>query len=296
MMRIRIGDVFQFVKGGARVAAGILLHPYRFFAFARLFSLAKSGRDREALELVDRCRGKRFPAICNSLALVMSHDNRSEVGIRFLQGQTQLATPTHYAWESLANAYLSSGHAAKALRVLMTMTSEHPEWVGGRSQMLLASTLRSLGRNDEALKALRKAIVLGGDKAGAHYALGFTHLELGDYTEAAAEFSESVRLYADWDGQYGFMRDINRAFACYGLGCAYHGQRDFQSAAREYTKAIDLLPNYFEAHYALGLACMDLGECEKAAFEASEALRIRPSSSEATDLRERARAQTDETN
>jgi tetratricopeptide (TPR) repeat protein len=52
--------------------------------------------------------------------------------------------------------------------------------------------LRRLGKLEESITDLKKAIELGGDKASAHNNLGLSYFEKEDFEEALSEFTKAI--------------------------------------------------------------------------------------------------------
>jgi tetratricopeptide (TPR) repeat protein len=99
---------------------------------------------------------------------------------------------------------------------------------------------------------------------------------LGRASDAAAEFSQAIRLQPD------------NADAHYNLGIALEQADRVQEAVGEFKETIRLRPDDADAHFNLGIALATLGQIDKSVAEFSEALRIRPDFPEAREAMERA--------
>ena len=86
------------------------------------------------------------------------------------------------------------------------------------------------------------------------------------YTEAAAMFEKAVPL----------AKDKNQAIVLAKLGDAYHKARQFDKAAENYQKAIELKADDATYHNGLGNAYAELGKIPEAAAEFKKAAEVDP--------------------
>jgi serine/threonine protein kinase/tetratricopeptide (TPR) repeat protein len=100
------------------------------------------------------------------------------------------------------------------------------------SQFVRGLVLRRLGRSDEALGALRKAILLQPDQGDFHYALGGALSDQGQQEEAVAAFQEAAALQPQSaDFQYALANALAR------IG-------KYSEAAGVYQRALDANPQF----------------------------------------------------
>ena len=64
--------------------------------------------------------------------------------------------------------------------------------------------------------------------------------------------------------------------AHYNLGLIYQKQGDFASALKEFSRVLELKPDYFEAHNSLGTTYSHLNQIEKALFHYQKAIELNP--------------------
>ena len=112
----------------------------------------------------------------------------------------------------------------------------------------LGSARAELGRNDEALDALGQAVRIDATYAPAR-------LRLADVLLATGEVEQSRALYAALTRE-----DPDLVHAVYGLGRSLSELRQHAAAVEQLARAIELVPEFGSAHYALGLAYRDLGD------------------------------------
>jgi tetratricopeptide (TPR) repeat protein len=103
------------------------------------------------------------------------------------------------------------------------------------------------------------------DNVALHDDLALLYVEAGDLANAAAQFSESLRL------------NPAAASAHYNLGNALFGLRRFDEAERRFREAIELQPDYGLAHQGLALVLGATNRDEEAARHFDEAVRLTPS-------------------
>ncbi len=119
-----------------------------------------------------------------------------------------LLYPVHvYAQDSLASALYQKGHAlleqgnnARALLFLEDATSHDSTlvkaWIDtGHCQI-------NLGKPEEAVKALTKALELNTNDAVAHYYLGEAYSMTSQYPEAIKEYKQAVNFQPDFNDAY----------------------------------------------------------------------------------------------
>ena len=87
--------------------------------------------------------------------------------------------------------------------------------------------LRRMGKLDQSIEELKKAVGLKNDKSGAHNNLGLSYFEKEDYDEALNEFTKSIALE-----QHPFHYN-NRGLAYYHIGQNELAQKDFDEAIKK---------------------------------------------------------------
>ncbi len=123
----------------------------------------------------------------------------------------------------------------------------------------LGVTYGRLGRYDDAVLALQKAIRLNPQHAEYHFQLGMIFVQKKEYGNAIAAFKEAIRL------------DPNQAKSVYQLGLAYKKEGCDREAIVILEEAIQLQPGQADGHDDLGRAYMSTGRWSDAikSFEKS---------------------------
>ncbi len=119
------------------------------------------------------------------------------------------------------------------------------------------------GRDEEAAKALKRAISLNPNDICPHDALGRMYYARGRYAESIEAFQQRIKLRPT-------------AVSYHFLGNAYHFTGKLDDALAAYQKAIHLSPKYEEAYIELGKVYDRLG-CHVDAIDSyKRALKIQP--------------------
>lgn len=144
-------------------------------------------------------------------------------------------------------------------------------------------------RYQAAVDELRQAIKLSPDWEDPHYVLGLSLTELGQLSEAIAEFKQVIELaikdepkilsYYNMGNAHADLAQYDAAIAAYqqaiklnhtlsrphnNLGLAYAAQDRFEEAVAEFKQAVKLRSDYAQAHYNLGVAYLQMGRKEEA--------------------------------
>lgn len=150
---------------------------------------------------------------------------------------------------------------------------------------------------DHAIKDLKQAIKLDPDYAYAYNNLGSTYNDLGninnnenDFDEAISNFNKAIELdtkyaiaYYNRGLSYNFkcVIYINKMKACYKTNTPYSVYDDeaitnYDNAIADYTKSIQLKPDYVKAHNARSELYLIKGEKEKAQSDFEKANSLPP--------------------
>jgi tetratricopeptide (TPR) repeat protein len=134
----------------------------------------------------------------------------------------------------------------------------------------LGHTYGSLGRWQDAIEALKRAIRIKPDYAEAHRFLGFAYgFYLGRYQDAIESHKQAIRIKPDF------------AMAHYNLGVAYAKLGRWQDMVEAYKQIIRIKPDLAEAHNSLGFAYGKLGRYQDAIEFCKQAIRLKPDYAEA---------------
>ena len=121
-----------------------------------------------------------------------------------------------------------------------------------------------LGRYEEAIKDLDKAIKLDPNYAEAYNDRGGAKAGLGRYEEAIKDLDKAIKLDSNYTEAYN-----NRGGARYMLG-------KYKKAIGDYDKAIKLDPNDAATYYNRGLAKAKLGKHEESIRDFDKAIELDP--------------------
>ena len=129
--------------------------------------------------------------------------------------------------------------------------------------------LSELGRLDEALAALERAVKANPDAADAHNNRGHVLQRLGRNEDALECFERALALHPN------YVEALNNR------GNALQGLRRLAEALSCYERALALRPGYAEAHYNRGSALKQFGRHDDALAAFDKALALRPGYAEA---------------
>ena len=164
----------------------------------------------------------------------------------------------------------------------------------------VAASYRQLGKFEEAIGWLLKAVAVEPDSAMIHYNLGIYYQKSNDSQKAIPEFLKAIQLKPDYlkarlalSDSYTDIGDNANALSClqsatasspgsadahYKLGVVYRHSGEPQKAIDEYKKALKINPNDRDAMNAVGYALTDLGQKEEAVFWYKSCLTANPDS------------------
>ncbi|MBT1072719.1 O-linked N-acetylglucosamine transferase family protein [Pelotalea chapellei] len=128
----------------------------------------------------------------------------------------------------------------------------------------LGNTLTSLGRYDEAVKNYRHALDIEPNCAGTHYNLGNVLHFLDRNDEAVACYRKALNIKPDYTDVYNHLGNVFRK-----LGRLLEAEENFR-------RALELNPNAPGVHNNLGNILMDLGRLDEAESSFRRALELRP--------------------
>jgi len=176
----------------------------------------------------------------------------------------------------LARGYLESRQPDSALKFSKEVVQAYPYYINALHN--LGTAYFRTGNLDEALNWFERVLEIKPDYAETHeaiYALGRALLEQKSFAKAQTAFETGIQ-YKPEDSLYHFHRGI----------AALNLER--VSVAKEgFEKAVQLRPNWDEAHLRLGtILFYSLGEKEKGVQHLQKALELNPSAPYADPLRE----------
>jgi tetratricopeptide (TPR) repeat protein len=139
--------------------------------------------------------------------------------------------------------------------------------------------LSSVGRLDEAIAALSRAVALAPDNVASHRALGATHYNLGVRFASRQQWNAAL---ASYQAAIRFDRELPEAFN--GAGLILRRLRREPHAASMFEEAVRLRPDFAEARYNLAGTLVTLGRYTEAIESCRAALRVRPTLAPAAQL------------
>jgi TolB-like protein/Tfp pilus assembly protein PilF len=136
---------------------------------------------------------------------------------------------------------------------------------GAEANAFHCLTLLALGRNEEALAAINKAMRLNPISPKWYFVLqGDAHRNMGRYVEALASYKKALHI------------DPNAQHALVGLGVTYTMMGQYEAAIEAFKREIRFNPDFLSARVALSATYALSGQEKKALDEAKEVLRIDP--------------------
>ena len=129
--------------------------------------------------------------------------------------------------------------------------------------------MRLVGKLNESAEALREAIRLQPDFAGAHTTLAAVLRQLGDTEGAAAESKAGAEIGKQKTNEQAALFATNSGKRLLNAG-------DLDGAISQLRSATSAMPSYAQAHFQLGLALQRKGEKEEAAKEFQRAAELDP--------------------
>jgi tetratricopeptide (TPR) repeat protein len=128
----------------------------------------------------------------------------------------------------------------------------------------LGNAFRELGKVDQAIEHYKEAVKYKPDLADAHFNLGVALSKKGDFEDAVAEYQKTLAI------------DPVNSDALSEFGFIYARQGKLDQAVDYYNRAIAIDPNNVIAHGRLGLALAEQGKFDDAIREFKIVLKARP--------------------
>ncbi|MFQ5776593.1 MAG: tetratricopeptide repeat protein [Terriglobia bacterium] len=172
-------------------------------------------------------------------------------------------SPSMGALYALAVASLKVGDDEKAEKTFDRIFTEYAD--SPEVYLLLGMMHRDHGRAAEALEAQQHALELDPRAPLAHYELGLTKAQMGEWEEARDAFLKEIELHPE-----GFQAHLALAeyYLTYG--------RDPDAALKSSNEVLRLRPKSWEAYLHRGKAYLQKGEPEPAMQALEQAVKLRP--------------------
>mgnify|MGYP000126002056 CR=1 FL=1 len=137
---------------------------------------------------------------------------------------------------------------------------------------ILACIARDEGHLDHAVTKFKQAIKIDSGQYHFYVNLGDTYDNLGRFSEALAEFQESLK-YVD--------TPENEAIIFHKIGNIHRSISNIDAALTYFKKSITLAPNRAEPHTSVGMVYNDLGDLKLAESAHRKAIELNPTLPEA---------------
>jgi protein O-GlcNAc transferase len=222
---------------------------------ARCYNLL--GLDLMALGMSDEAEASfrraidiaNLPDSYNNLGVLCEEQGRLDDAITAYQ-QAAARAPGCAAHCNLGSAYQAKGEleaAATCFRWVIDRDPGHADALASLGQVQL-----KLGRVEDAVPFLQRAVVLIPDDAGLECDLGDALQTLGQLSGASAAYQRSVQL------------NPNLSRAWYSAGCAESSRKEYAASVACFRKALAVNPGWAEAQHNLGQVLFKLGQVEEA--------------------------------
>jgi tetratricopeptide (TPR) repeat protein len=164
-----------------------------------------------------------------------------------------------------------AGKYEAAVKDLKEAIKLSPEWED--PHYVLGLALTELGKLKEAIEEFKQVVNLAikdQPKILASYNMGNASADLGEYQEAIKSYQYAIDLNASSLQPQPLSKPHNN------LGLAYAASDRLEEAVAEFKQAVQLRPEYAEAHYNLGVAYLQLGKKGDAAVQRDILEKLKP--------------------
>ncbi len=214
-------------------------------AIGRAAGLARSGRMREAIDLLQRDpAAMAHPAGCNVLGMLLMQAGASAPALAAFDRAVALAPGFADAHSNRGVALQQLGRLEEALAAFQAALRSAPAHVNALTNS--GSVLKLLGRNDEAVQAFDRVLSLKPDLAEAVLKRAYVHMERQDHEAALADFARVMRL------------EPGRSEAALGRVSALISLRRFDEALAGTDRIIAARPDDADAAVARGQLLTEL--------------------------------------
>lgn len=118
----------------------------------------------------------------------------------------------------------------------------------------LGSEYTTMGKSNEGIIYLNRAISVAPDYYKAYYNRGLAHMQLQQFEKALSDFNSAIRLHKRGDHYKSYV----------ARGNAYYNLKDFSKAIADAETALKLDPKNVRANFLLGNCYDDLNQLDKA--------------------------------
>lgn len=216
---------------------------------------------KELLEITE----KKFPE--NTEALLKLSElfflvQKYQKGIDYANKALKLDENLAKAYFIKGSIYRESGDTSKALSSLQTVIEQDNKYVEAFYDIGVMYAAR---KNPIALEYYNNALKINPANAEVQYARAKLLQDLGKIDEAIVEYQAIL------------LKNPSCENCCYNMGAIYLDlKKDPKKALEQFTKAIEINPNYIEAYFARGYTYSKLKEKESAKADYNMCLKIQP--------------------
>ena len=253
--------VIGLVQSGAQSLAD----RYTYISLTGLFIIIAFGADRLTAKWNYR---KYFLSLLAAVVLGAASVCTSlqlkfwQNSITLFQRAVDVTSNNFLIYNNFANVLGKMGKLNQSLEYLNKALALRPN--SAEIHNNLGNAFRELGKVDQAIEHYKEAVKYKPDLADAHFNLGIALSKKGNFNEAVAEYQKALAI------------EPANADTLSELGLVYAQQGKLDQAFDCYNKAIVIEPANIIAHGRLGLALAEQGKIDDAIREFRTVLKARP--------------------
>lgn len=162
------------------------------------------------------------------------------------------------------------GRVDESIKIARQAIAEYPdsEW----ARILLARGLIRQRRLDQAKAVLRETLRLAPNSYEAHFRMGVAFQVAGDFAMAVNWFEKTIEL------------NPRSAVAYRNSGMCNFATQNYDAAEEDFKQAVEVAPNYFDGHMALGNFYIKVGKQTRARAALLSASRLKPDDRRVKDM------------
>jgi tetratricopeptide (TPR) repeat protein len=259
------------------------------------------GRHAEALDMISKAialNDRVADFHCNMGIVLFALGRLQEAVAHYARAIT--LEPGHVlSYNNFGNALIELGRPQEAEARLRRAIELKPDYA--ETHYSLGNILRMTARYEEAIAHYKQSVAGRPDFADAWNNMGAALVERGDFDAARDAFQKAVELdptrvvyhknlaltkrFKSDDPQLAVMEELARNVSVpereqidlqFALGKAYADLKQHDRSFQHLRRAIELKPDYAEAHYTLGYALAEQGKLDDAVVYYRRALALAP--------------------
>ena len=188
--------------------------------------------------------------------------DRASESLHFLKSAFENDPRNHELGQLLAEVYFQSKEYTSAREILKQVLEVNPDHF--EATILMGLIQQRKGRLQEAQATFEAAVGMKKDSSVAHASLGSLLAEAGNKQQALKHLATALKLKSS-------------APVHFLMGAVYYADGQHKRAIQHLKQATQLDPEFGEAHYQLGLLCLEMNWLRKAqeCFKTAQALNPR---------------------